>query len=581
MHPAARIFAALLFAPAACLVPSSFSVSFMSACHADPPPVQDIFVGSGTPGPFALSWSSVQTNTETVRVNQQTQLRNLDYTLDAAAGTVTFTHPLPVSAAVEVTYAIFPGMSRRTGTEHTIPLSVDLLRDRHSYFSLDALGTAAAGTATTLTVGAGLGWHGGANNLFSSRFVYTPIAAFASGTTPAADRTGISLSGTAGAGQWGVFSAGFSRAGAGADTGGDGGFQSGRQVLSLGSTLTPIKTIQAKLSFSRSDAADSAASATNPASSSLALALTVTPTDKTKVQADLAQASAGTSGTLQTAAVSVDTQATKTLAVSADFHAQDLPGTASDSQTLSLKTVLTPGKTYSLQTSADQSRLGTATTAQQSVTLALTPKSTVHLSAGLLMRQKSADGADTVQTSEATASGSLRPLPMLEISGSYKSRLAPASDINPNDLFDTSAAQVAFTPVKTVKLTGTYAQNPDDGTDTLQRLARRGVGLETRFGALGLSGGCDWSHAYDTPDDEQTIHAALGLRFSSATQLSVGYQTQQNLLDASVPLATAYTVGFTHTLGDRFSLSLTGKRRQSATAASPDYNAAASLGMKF
>lgn len=575
--PAARIFAALLFAPAACLAP----ISFLVACHADSPPVQDIFVGSGTPGPFALSWNTIQLNTETVRVNRQTQLRNLDYTLDATAGTVTFTHPLPVSAAVEVTYATLPGVSQRTGTEQTIPLSVDLLRDRHSYFSLDALGTAAAGTANALTVGAGLGWHGGANNLFSSRFVYTPIAAFASGTTPAADRTGISLSGTAGAGQWGVFSAGFSRAGAGADTGGDGGFQSGRQVLSLGSTLTPIKTLQAKLSFSRSNAASSTGDTSNAAATSLALALTATPTDKTNVQANLTEASAGTSGTTQTAAVSVDTQATKILAVSADFRDRNQPGTASDSQTMSLKAVLTPSKTYSLQTSADQSRLGTATTAQQSITLALTPKSTMQLSAGFSMRQKSADGADAVQTSEAAAYGSLHPLPMLEISGSYKSRLAPASDANPNDLLDTSAAQIAFTPFKTVKLTGSYAQNPDDGTDTLQRLAKRGVGLETRFGALGLSGGCDWSHAYDTPDDEQTIHAALGLRFSKATQLSVGYQAQQNLLDASVPLATAYTVGFTHTLSDRFSLSLTGKRQQSAASASPDYNAAASLGMKF
>jgi len=575
--PAARIFAALIFIPSV-LVPSPFS----SACRADPPPVQDIFVGSGTPGPFALSWNNVQLNMETVRVNQQTQLRNLDYTLDAAAGTVTFTRPLPASAAVEVSYATIPGVSQRTGNGQTIPLSVDLLRDSHSYFSLDALGKTAEGTASNLTLGAGLGWHGGANSQISSRFVYTPIAAAASGTAPAADRTGISLSGTAGAGQWGLFSAGFSRAGAGADTGGDSSFQNGRQLLTLGSTLTPSKTIQAKLSFSRSEALDSTGSAgSNADATNTSLTLTVAPSDKTKVQADLTQASAGTGGTLQTAAVSVDTQATQTMDVSAAFNDQNQPGTASDSQTMSLKTVLTPGKTYSLQTSADQSRLGTATTDQQSVALALNPKSTVQLSAGFSMRQKSEGGADTVQTFEATVDGSLHPLPMLEVSGSYKSRLAPASDTNPNDLFDTSAAQVAFTPIKTFKLTGTYTQNPDDGTDTLQRLARRGVSLETSFGALGLSGGCDWSRTYGTPDVEQTIHAALGLRFSNATQLSVGYQTQQNRLDASVPLATAYSVGFTHTLGDRFSLSLSGKRQQAATAASPDYNASASLGMKF
>ena len=303
--PAAQIFAALLFAPCVSLVPNNF----LSACRADPPPVQDIFVGSGTPGPFALSWNQVQFNTETVRVDQQTQLRGLDYTLDAAAGTVTFTHPIPASAAVEVSYATLPGVSQRTGSGQTIPLSVDLLRDQHSFFSLDALGKTSEGAASTLTLGAGLEWHGGAGSQISSRFIYTPLMAPLPGSAPAADRTGISVSGTAGAGQWGVFSAGFSRAGAGADTGGDSSFQDGREVLTLGSTLTPTKAIEAKLSFSRSDALDSTGNASDAASTSMAL--TVTPSDKTKVQANLAETDAGTSGTTQTAAVSVDTQATK------------------------------------------------------------------------------------------------------------------------------------------------------------------------------------------------------------------------------------------------------------------------------
>ncbi len=575
--PAARIFAALFFASGALLV----SGACLPACRADSPPVQDVLVGNGTPGPLALSWSHLPLDTETVSVNGQLQVRSLDYTLDADAGTVTFTRSLPTGAAISILYSVSP-QSQRSGSEQTIPVTMDLMRDPHGYFSLDALGKTAAGTAAgSLTLGAGLGWHGAGSDQVSCRFLDTPVSASdtSSDTSAGTDRTGISLSGTMGAGRWGLFSLGFSRAGEGLDAGSDSSFQSGHEVVTLGGTLTPAKTIQAKLNFSRSDALDSAASGADTTNASMAL--TVTPTDKTKVQAGLSEADAGTSGTTQTAAVSVDTQATKTMAVSAAFNSQNLPGTAGDSQTFSLKTVLTPGKTYSLQTSADQSRLGSATTDQQSVTLALTPKSTVQLNASFLTRQKSSDGTDTVQTSEATVGGSLHPLPMLEVSGSYKSRLAPATDTDPNDLFDSSAAQVAFTPLKTVTLTGTYAQNPDDGTDTLQRLAKRGVGLETRFGALGLSGGCDWSRTYGTPDVEQTVHAALGLRFSNAAQLSVGYQTQQNMLDASVPLATAYTASFTQTLGDRFSLSLSGKRQQSATAASPDYNAAASLGMKF
>ena len=547
-------------------------------CRADTPPVQDIFIGNGTPGPFTLRWNTISAYSETVSVNQIVQLRNLDYTLDAAAGTVTFTHALPASAAIAVTYTLLPGQSQHSGGGQTIPLSVDLMRNQHSYFSLDALGKQTAGTRSALSLGVGLGWNGGQNNQLASRFAYTP--ATASDPASKADRTGLSLSGSAGTGRWGVFSVGFSRAGAGLDTSSDSSFQAGRQCLTLGSTLTPVKAVQAQLSFTRStatDSADSAALSTNES-----LALTVTPSDKTKMQASLDQATAGTSGTTQTLALSVDTQAAKTVQVSAALNSQNQPGTTSDSQTINLQTTVTPNQMVSVQTSADQSRLGAATTDQQSVTLALTPKPAIQLSAGFLLRQKSADGSpDTLGTSEATVNGTIHPLSVLEVSGSYKSRMAPLSDTNPGDQLDTSTARVAFTPLKTIKLIGTYAQNPDDGTDTLQRLSRHGVGLETTLGALGLSGGCDWSRTYGTPDVEQTIHADLGLRFSAVTQLSVGYQTCQNLLDPTVPLATAYTVGFTHSLGDCFSLSLTGKRRQAATTASPDYNATASLGMKF
>ena len=168
----------------------------------------------------------------------------------------------------------------------------------------------------------------------------------------------------------------------------------------------------------------------------------------------------------------------------------------------------------------------------------------------------------------------------MEFSASYKSRMAPAKDTDTGDLFDTSAAKIALSPFKSVRLTGTYAQNPDDGGDILQRLARKGVGLETTFGALGLSGGYDWSRRYDAPDTEETIHADLGLRFSSATLLTVGFQTRQNALAPSTSQSVAYTVGFTHSLGDRFSLSLNGKRQQSSASAS-DYKASANLGMKF
>ena len=556
-----------------------FLLCLPAFCRADTPPVSDIFIGSGTSGPFALRWSLIEAGTEHVSVNGQPQLRGLDYTLDSAAGTLTFLRPLPASAAVSVTYATIPGVSQRSGNGQTIPLSVDLLRTRAGYFSLDALGKQAADAPSNLTLGLGLGWNGGGASQFLSRFVYTP--AMASGAESHADRTGISLGETASAGHWGNFSLGFSRAGAGLDPCVGGNFQVGRQVLSLDGTLTPMKAIQAQISFSRSTPMTE--TGTDDTQTHSALALTLKPSDTLALSANIASVDAGQGNATQTAALSVESQPTKTLGVSAAFSDQNQPGTDADREAMSLKTVLTPSKTYSIQAAADQSRLGTATTNRQSVSLALTPNTNIQLQAGFSLRETSIGSSpQTLGTSAATLGGRVRPLPGLELSGTYKSRLAPQSDTHSNDLLDTSTARVAFTPFEAFRLVGTYAQNPDNDGDSLQHVARRGLDLETRVGALGLSGGCDWSRTYGTLDAEETIHADLGLRFSAATQLLIGYQTQQNKLDPSVPLATAYTVGFTHTLGERFSFTLSGKRRQAATTdAAPDYKATASLGMKF
>ena len=545
-----------------------------------PPPVQDLCLGNGTPGPYLLSWKHITPATESVTVNGLPQLRGLDYTLDADNGAVTFARALPARSVAAVTYAPDPTQAQRNDTARTLPLSLDLLRGEHGYFSFNALGKQGQDTRGDLTLGVGAGWSGDHNAQLSSHFFYTPVTALPAKDAQAdspAKRMGLSLAGSAPASGWALFSFGFARAGVGLENADDDSLRAGQQSLTLSGHFTPTKTVQAQVSFRQSNPTDSPQTASTQDTS---LALTVTPTDKTKVGATLDQTGTGTSGMTQTQGVTLDTHPTTKLEVSAAYDGKNAPGTDGDSQNLSLKTVLTPTKAVSVETAAGQSRLGSATTDQQSVALSLTPHPAVQFGVGLALRQKATDGSpDSLDTAVASVNGSLRPLSFVEFSGSYKSRMAPTRDTDAGDLFDTSAAKVAVSPFKSVHLTGTYAQNPDDG-DTLQRLSRKGIGLESTFGALGLSGGYDWSRRYDAPDTEETIHADLGLRFSQATRLTVGFQTRQNALDPSTSQLVAYTVGFTHTLGDRFSLSLNGKRRQTSATAS-DYNASANLGMKF
>lgn len=554
---------------------------------------EDVCLGNDTPGPFGLSWNHVAAGSERVSINGLAQLRGLDYTLDADSGTVTFMRNLPSRSAASISYAYDPEAARRAGGGQSVPLRVDLVRSDRGSLSFLALGKMGEAARGDLTVGVGLGWHPSSTAEVATHFYFAPMAAASAdgSSLPAEKRTGLSVSGSAGAGAWGLFSFGFARAGVSLGDTGDGGLSAGRQSLNLSSRFTAGQTLTAQVSYAQTKAADDASA---PASERTGLALTLTPSDRIQMSANIARndITGDAASAVQTVDLSVSAQPSAKMQVNATYSGKDAFGTAGDSAAIALQSVLTPNRKISLETWAGQSKRVGLTTNSQSVGLSLSPASTLQFQAGLALRQREESGKERLGLSVASVSATARPLSFLEFSGSYRSRTASDSDPNSNDQSDSSTARVSLSPLPFVHLVGTYAQNPDDtnfssvnaadaSVSSLQHLARRGVSLETSLGGLGLSGGCDWSQGYDTTAAVQTVHADLGLRFSAATQLFAGYQCRQNALATSTPLSTAYTVGFTHALGDRFSLSLSGKSVKSAATVSPDYNASANLGMKF
>ncbi len=566
------------FLPALFITAAASLTLLMPAARADTTRVSDVCVGTGTAGPYSLSWTKTLPGTETVEINGIPQMRGLDYTVDTDKGTVTFTRPLPAQSVAAVTYLQDDGAGQRNVVNRTIPLSLDVLRGDKGYFSLSALGKQSSSDGN-VTLGVGAGLNGGGNNQLSSRLMFSPVTA-ASDNTSADKRFGLALSGSANTSNWGQFTFGLSRVGSGVQDTGSADATVGQQRLNLHGLLTPTQRLRAEVRFDQSRLADNSDA---PTTTNTALSLTMNPTDRTSLAASLAQTATGDYGQTQTIKLAVDTRPLDALKISAAFSGKDAPGGANDTQAVSVQTVLLPGKTLSLETAAGQTRTASALTDKQSVTITLKPATAIQVNAGLSFQQMAAVGTDAspLATSVASVGGTLRPASFLELSGTYKSRSASAADTNVNDLFDTSTARIAFKPVSGFSVIGTYALNPDNGGTTIQRQAQRGLGLETHLGALGLSGGCDWTQGYSTPTDLQTVRANLGLRFSAATQLSLGYQSTQDLLQSAATPATAYSVGFTHSLGDRLSLSLSGKRIQDASAANADYNASANLGIKF
>jgi len=217
--------------------------------------VDDMCLGNDTPGPFALSWNHVVMGSERVSINGLVQLRGLDYTLDADGGTVTFTRNLPSRSAAEIVYEYDLGSAQRSGGGKSVPLSVDLLRSDRGYLSFQAIGKAEDATKSNLTVGFGLGWHPSGTTQLATHFYFAPMATAADGSNLSAEkRTGLSLSGSAGAGEWGLFSFGFARAGVSLGESGDSSVQAGRQMLNISSRFTAGQKLSALVSYAQNQA---------------------------------------------------------------------------------------------------------------------------------------------------------------------------------------------------------------------------------------------------------------------------------------------------------------------------------------
>ena len=81
-----------------------------------------------------------------------------------------------------------------------------------------------------------------------------------------------------------------------------------------------------------------------------------------------------------------------------------------------------------------------------------------------------------------------------------------------------------------------------------------------------------------------SLHVGLGLRFSADTQLTGDYKQDLTGVGDTPAGTSAYTVGLTRNLGERFNLSLNGTMQQAVgpgSAAPANVTASANLGMKF
>ncbi|MEO7716753.1 MAG: hypothetical protein ABIY70_11155 [Capsulimonas sp.] len=566
------VFRATIFAGAAALLGAAAPI------HAATRIQKEILMGNGTAGPYALSWKNIVRTGEAVKINTLPQMRGLDYTFDPDAGTVTFASPLSARSTATVEYIYDSETAQMVRRDFIMPLQVNLAQSETSSLFVSALyrknttDTNVGSGQDALTLGVGTGWQGARNSQLTARFFFAPSVG--EDASSGADRTGWLLSGGTDAGRSTHLSFEMRRDSSSlTNLPTDAGLQVGSQHLGLGLQMAPSRIMTASLNYTQ----DANAAAPNAGTSQIAAAMTLTPNQNLKIQTNLQENAAHGAAVSHSASVAVDAKPAGSTQVTANYATNDTAGTAADTQTMNLGAAVGVSKSIALTTNAGQSRTGSSVTSQQGAGLRFAPSSKMTLNTGVNMQKN--DSGSAVVTS---VDGTILPARDLTVSAGFKSRDMTQGVENPQNTLDTTSARVALGPNR-LRITGTYARNAEDG-GTPQQTEQRGVGLETNLGALSLAGGYDWRQYYAAQTLGCGVRLALGLRLSSSTQITGGYR--QNLDDISTNPhgSNVYSVGFKHSVGDRFQLAVDGTMQQNVGAAVNNanaYTANASLGMKF
>jgi hypothetical protein len=254
--------------------------TFGAAADSAPAPVaaQELLFGTGTAGPFSLTWSAVRYGSEQLTVNGARLQLGLDYVIDYDTGGVTFAQPLRRDQIAQVEYAYDPARAKQNHAPAQVPLTLRLLGGEGG--GLQMIGAVRPSGAPGDTPSASLlGFRGEtalAGGQLSSLFLLAPQANGAGAWQTAAMRFGAARE----AGAFKLHGA-FSQAGAGFAQASEYQLLQGLRVLDFGASFDPSKRLSFSSQVTRQDALDAANKPKEQAS--LKNQLTLAPSDATKL----------------------------------------------------------------------------------------------------------------------------------------------------------------------------------------------------------------------------------------------------------------------------------------------------------
>jgi len=534
------IAAALVGAVVVCSA-STYAASFQSTRVE----MNDVVVGLGAPGPYALSWNNIAAASEQVEVNGVPLLRGVDYTIDWVKGTITFARPLSASSAAYVAYLRQPGQSQVNQPPVDLPAAIPLGEFAGTNIALALRYQQQASDAPSGIYGLRAG-HAGATKLDAGLFFSDAggggkgeSSGRAYGWRVGAQRSYSQLD----------LAASVTRADRGFNAPKDLPASAGLETMNLAASYRPARGVTAKASLAT---AEDIVNPEHPKTQTREYGLAAAPIRGANLSLGRSEVQAeGSSGSTTTTTDSAQADLALGSATAAAAYRRSIAGeTQSDTQSLRVASTLRHGISVAALHSEAHSNTANQRGSEIALDVAAWRQARLRATAGARRGDEFVDYRGV----EAT----LKPVSQLTFGGAYKQR-----DYRDHEL-DTRVASIAVSPLKRVEIGGEYARNPEDNKGTVQQATSTKVRVGTQLGILGLSGSVARQVAL-AGDEQRAGEVRLSLTIASAHKLYTGYRQSETIpLGGVVAGATeVYLLGYEHSMGSDFSLSLEGQMERS------------------
>ncbi len=596
---------------------------------------QDFVLGTVVKGPYQLGWRGIVSGSETVLRDGVVLQRGVDYTVDCTNGTISFTSPLQPQQIVRVSYKCDASLASPSSASAVIPFVWSLLRSGKSTLNFNTLfrsqniesGKALISSLTftgksqsiggsTLSSAALLDLQGG-NWLDKSGLMF--------GDKYKDKHSDLSLNLSRGGNQFTPGSTGVA------------GITAGKEVAEFIASVKPLTNLTFNTTFrdtvtlANPSIAGSASSSLLQEGGNFALSLprnlkisgglndtvlsdstgvTRTLANNAKVDSDLpgkshvtatfdatqvamtpvaGSGTAASSSYTQKSALAVSTKAVDQVTLNGSVsNVQSTTGNT-DSGSLALeatpfhkdkklaKVKITAGVSDQVSSTAGSTQSGTA-----KITVPTLPVAQASFTGGLVY-SSNPQRSLTVGQLDATA----KPVKFVEVSGGARLRDGSLADSTPDpNAVNGYQMKLAIGPSPKLKLTGSYATNPDAADGSVRRTVAQNLGIESDLRLVKFTGQVGYEQDYINQRLSNSMVLGFDLRLSKRDTITTGWEGRSVQDTVSLNETYIYRLGYTHKLGSALDVSLTGSMTQNYlngtfNGTGPDVKAEAKIGIHF